>query len=122
MLTTTRELTSGQALAELWGAIVELMPFPCEPDWNDASVINVRPTLSNRRSNGEFKRKSIVIRFGHRGLEMYQGSNDVMRQRARDDVAYVVTMMLRAYNLGLHSRRTKDAPFVIDCELVLHPE
>jgi len=31
-------------------------------------------------------------------------------------------MMLRAWNLGLHSSRAKEAPFVIDCELVLYPE
>ena len=117
-----RELTSEQALAELWEAIADLMPFPCEHEWNEEAAVSVRPRFSNGGSLGEFKRQSIVIRFGHRGLEMYQGANDVMRQRARDDVAYVVTMMLRAYNLGLHSRRTKDAPFVIDCELVLHPE
>lgn len=117
-----RELTSEQALAELWGAIAELMPFLCEPEWNDESAINVHPSLSNRPSNGEFKRQSIVIRFGHRGLGMYQESSDAARQRARDDVVYVVTMMLRAWNLGLHSSRAKGVPFVIDCELVLYPE
>jgi len=53
---------------------------------------------------------------------MYQCASDVARQRTRDDVVYVVTMMLRAYNLGLHSSRAKDGPFVIDCELVLFPE
>jgi hypothetical protein len=53
---------------------------------------------------------------------MYQESSDVARRRARDDVVYVVTMMLRAWNLGLHSSRAKGAPFVIDCALVLHPE
>jgi hypothetical protein len=53
---------------------------------------------------------------------MYQRSSDATRQRAREDVVYVVMMMLRAWNLGLHSSRAKGAPFVIDCELVLHPE
>ena len=117
-----RELTSEQALAELWGVIVELMPFPCEHDWNDESAINIHPSLSNCGSNGKFKRQSIVIRFGQRGLGMYQQSSEATRQTAREDVVYVVTMMLRAWNLGLHSSRSKDVPFVIDCELVLHPE
>ena len=104
------------------GAIVELIPFPCKPEWNDESAINVRPTLSNRRSNGAIERRSIVIRFGHRGLGMYERSGDAIRQRARDDVVYVGTIMLRAWNLGHHCSRAKDAPFAIDCELVLHPE
>jgi len=117
-----RELTSSQALAELWGAIVELMPFPCEPEWNHESTINVRPSSSTCCCDGESNRRSIAIRFGSRGLGMYKKSSDATRQRARDDVVYVVTMMLRAWNLGLHSSRAKGTPFVIDCELVLHPE
>ena len=117
-----REITSELALGELWGAIVDLMPFPCEPEWNDESAINVRPSMSNRHCNGEFERQAILIHFGHRGLGMYQYSSDVTRQRTREDVVYVVTMMLRAYNLGLYSSRAKDGPFVIDCERVLFPE
>jgi hypothetical protein len=101
---------------------MELMPFPCDPDWNDAFAINVRPRLSNHRPGSEFNRHSIVIRFGKRGLGMYRCASDVTRQRTRDDVVYVVTMMLRAYNLGLHESRVRDLPFVIDCELVLFPE
>jgi hypothetical protein len=101
---------------------MELMPFPCDPDWNDAFAINIHPRLTNRRPASEFKQQSIVIRFGKRGLGMYQCASGATRQRTRDDVVYVVTMMLRAYNLGLHSSRAKDVPFVIDCELVLFPE
>jgi hypothetical protein len=119
---TLKEVSCGQALTELWDAIAGLMPFPCDPELNDAFAINVRPRPSNCRPGSEFIRQSIVIRFGKRGLSMYQCASDGTRQRTRDDVAYVVTMMLRAYNLGLHSSRARDAPFVIDCELVLFPE
>jgi len=117
-----RELTSEQALAELWEAIADLMPFPCEHEWNEEAAVSVRPRFSNGGSLGEFKRQSIVVRFGRRGLEMYKEASDTTRQRLRDDVVYVVSMMLRAWNLGLHSSRAKEAPFVIDCELVLYPE
>ena len=94
--TTIREAGAGSelALGELWGAIVDLMPFPCEPEWNDESAINVRPSMSNRHCNGEFERQAILIHFGHRGLGMYQYSSDVTRQRTREDVVYVVTMIL----------------------------
>lgn len=121
-MTRPKEVSCGQALTELWDAIVELIPFPCDPDWKDAFAVNVCPRPSNRRPGGEFKRQPIVIRFGKRGLGMYQCASDATRQRTRDDVVYVVTMMLRAYNLGLHSSRARDVPFVIDCELVLFPE
>jgi hypothetical protein len=117
-----KAITSREALAELWLAIGELMPYPCDPDLSDVSAINICPMPSNCRAGGESKRQSILIRFGPRGLGMYQCSSDVMRQRVRDDVVYVVTMMLRAYNLRLHSSRTKGGPFVIDCELVLRPQ
>ena len=116
-----REMTSGQALAELWVAIGDLMPFPCNPDLNDAFAINIRPMPACGLSRGESRRQPILIRFGQRGLAMYQCSSDAMRHRVRDDVVYVVTMMLRAYNLRLHASRQSDGPFVIDCELVLHP-
>jgi len=121
-LINAKEVSCGQALTELWDAIMELMPFPCDPDWNEAFAINVHPRLSNRRPGDEPTRQSIEVRFGRRGLGMYQCASDVARQRTRDDVVYVVTMMLRAYNLGLHSSRAKDGSFVIDCELVLFPE
>ncbi len=117
-----REITSGQALAELWVAIGDLMPFPCDPDLNDAFAINICPMPTCGHTRGGSIRQPILIRFGPKGLAMYQCSSEVTRHRVRDDVVYVVTMMLRAYNLRLHSSRTSDGPFVIDCELVLHPE
>ena len=116
-----REITSGQAIAELWVAIGDLMPFPCTPDLMDAFAINICPMPTRDHSGGESIRQSILIRFGQKGLAMYQCSSEAMRRRVRDDVVYVVTMMLRAYNLRLHASRTSDGPFVIDCELVLHP-
>ena len=113
------EVSCCQALTELWDAIVELIPFPCDPDWKDAFAVNVCPRPSNRRPGGEFKRQPIVIRFGKRGLGMYQCASDATRQRTprrcrlcgNDDAACLP-------NLGLHSSRARDVPFVIDCELV----
>jgi len=116
-----REITSGQALAELWVAIGDLMPFPCNPDLNDAFAINMCPMPTCDHSRGEYARQPIRIRFGQKGLAMYQCSSEALRHRIREDVVYVVTMMLRAYNLRLHASRMSDGPFVIDCELVLHP-
>jgi hypothetical protein len=116
------EITRGQAFTELWGAISELMPYPCECSWNDPATIHVAPRQLDGRAAGAAIRTPIAIRFGQRGLAMYQGANDLMRQHVRDDVVYVVTLMVRAYNLGLHSARDKATPFVIDCELLLHPD
>jgi len=120
-LTKPMEISRAEAVTELWNAICELMPFPCEFSWSELAAIDVSPKSSKGRPAGAAARTPIVIHFGQRGMTHYQAANDVMRQRVRDDVVYVVTTMLRGYNLGLHATKHRSQPFVIDCELLLQP-
>ena len=118
------EISRATALAELSGALAELMPFPCDADWDSAGALRATPRERRPRSGAILIRAAhqpIVIRFGQHGIDLYQCGNELMRLRMRDDVVYVVSMMLRAYNLGLHSARLREIPFIIDCELLLHP-